>query len=544
MKKLLSIFLISLAVFIFPLRVSFFISEDFGPEREALSEIVKNALKSSKDIELYPADKLSSMMRTMNIGKLMLISRINKLRYVFLLKKAEGEIEVKLVDVRAGEVIELGKTSMKDLNVFLKNEVKERFEHKGVNFRRAEIEIWRKGKVYKKGDLVRYDKRLYVCQKPHYSSLGNEPGRSDFWKVISGKYIAGYYASWTSETKSFSPLDIDAEKVNLVLYAFANISDDGRCVVGDPKLDPENFKDLLKLKEEHPKLRVLISVGGWNWSKNFSNVAMTEKSRRKFAKSCVDTFIRGSELVPKGLFDGIDIDWEYPTGGGKYPGRPQDRENFTLLMKDLREELSRAGNGYILTFAGGADEDYIFKKVDLKEASKYADLIIVMTYDFKGWWDKTTGFQSGLYPAKAGDMSVDGAIESYIKAGVPANKILLGIPFYGRSWSGVPKDNNGLFQKAKGPGPGTIESGVLDYSDIVNRFEPRMRKFFHPVAQVPWLYGDNVFITYDDPHSASLKALYALEKNLAGVVIWELSCDLPGSNSLLKSLSDILGDAE
>ncbi len=542
MKKLLWIFTVLLVSFSFPLRVSFFISGDFGTEKKALSEIVERTLKGFKDMELFPSDGLSSMVT--DVKSLLLVSRINRLRYVFLLEKAKGGIDVKLIDVRAGEVIDVGKTDREELENFLKKEINERFEHKGISFKRVGIKPWEKGEVYKRGDFVRYNEKLYMCQKLHYSTPGNEPGKGDFWKLIKGKYIAGYYASWTSETKSFSPLDIDASMVNLVLYAFANISDDGRCVVGDPKLDPENFKELMELKEKHPRLKVLISVGGWNWSKNFSNAALTEESRRRFAKSCVDTFIRGSDLVPKGLFDGVDVDWEYPTGGGKYPGRPEDKENFTLLMKELRKELSKAGKGYLLTFAGGADNDYIFKKVNLKEVSKYADLIIVMTYDFKGWWDKITGFQSELYPVSLGDMSIDETIESYMKAGAPASKILLGIPFYGRSWSGVPKNNDGLFQKAEGAGPGTKEAGVLDYSDIVNRFEPRMRKFFHPIAQVPWLYGDGIFITYDDPHSASLKALYALEKGLGGVAIWELSCDLPGSNSLLKSVYDILGDAE
>ncbi len=539
-KRSATIFIIFFSILTLSLRVSFLLMGDFENAGD-ISNIVEKSIRRFKSLELFPSEKLAKLVgRSQDMRKVLLASRISGLRYVFILEKLKEGVVIKLLDVRSGEVTNMGKADMEALEKFLEREIENRFIHEDLKIKIVKIENWKEGRVYKKGDIVRYDGKLYRCKSAHYSFKDNEPEKSLFWEKIKKRYIAGYYASWTSSTKSFTPLDIDAEKMNLIFYAFANISDNGECVVGDPKIDLENFKELLKLKKRHPHLKILISIGGWNWSKNFSKVALSEKSRRKFAKSCINTFIRGSKLVPKGLFDGIDIDWEYPTGGGKYPGRPEDRENFTLLMKTLREELIKTGKNYLLTFAGAADEEYIFRKIDLKDVSKYVDLITIMTYDFKGWWDKVTGFQSELYPVNPGDMSVDSAVNSYIRAGAPSSKLLLGIPFYGRSWSGVSSDNSGLFQKAKGVGPGTKEAGILDYSDIVNRFEPKMKKYFHPIAQVPWLYGDGIFITYDDPHPVSLKALYSLEKDLAGVAIWELSCDLHGSSSLLESIYEVL----
>ena len=430
------------------------------------------------------------------------------------------------------------------------------------------IEKWKEGKFYKKGDLIKNNGLIYRCIKDHISVKDYSPANSEFfWKKVHHKMIVGYFPSWGIHTKSFTLKDVDGDKLTHLIYAFANIADDGRCIVGDPKTDLDkafegddpndpfkgNFHQLELLKMRYPHLKVLISVGGWNWSKNFSKMASTDKGRKKFVKSCIETFIKGNfgEKYGKhpGIFDGIDIDWEYPVSEGKYEGKPQDKENFTKLMKELRNALNKQGvkdgKNYLLSFAGAADEEYIKNKIELSEIAKYVNFIVVMTYDFYGGWSNVTGFHNNMYDYKenSSGLSVDKTIENYIKYGAPKEKLLLGIPFYGRSWSKIPPENHGLGQPTGGLGPGTIEGGILDYSDIVRRFEPVMRKYFHPQAQSVWLYDDGTFITYESTETAAEKAMYVISNDLGGIVFWELSCDVRGvpapKGSLLYTIHHI-----
>ncbi len=575
-RKILFISLILVSVLIFSLDVSYYIStSDFSELSDSLDNSLRTSLSSVpaftlKDpkvfretlVKFFKTDKIT------DLNRLIFASRLLKLKYLFFLNVQPSDrnlrVTLTLIDAKAAQAKKLFEKhikSEKEIDIISKaiSSSMERFKKKSESAVKVMVKFqeWEKGKVYKKGDIVRFEGKLFKCQRLHVSTDSNSPKSSKyFWKELGKKLIAVYFPSWVIQTKSFSENDIDGDIVTHVFFAFANVSDDGRCIVGDPNLDMQHFKELKKLKEKYPHLKVIISVGGWNWSKNFPKAAATEQSRRKFIKSCIDTFIKGNFGNEKiqDVFDGIDIDWEYPTGGGKYPGTPQDKHNFTLLMKGLREALDdlskKTSKRYILTFAGAADPDYINRKVELGEVSKYVDYIVLMTYDFHGSWDRIANFHNNLYPLPGDespwdtDLNVDAAVRGYISHGVPPEKILLGIPFYGRSWSGVAPENDGLLQRASGLGPGTKEAGVLDYSDIVNRFEPLLEKHFHPVAQVPWLYGDGVFITYDDPNSAALKALYVLTHDLAGVAIWEISCDIRGvpapEGSLLRSIYEVL----
>ncbi|MCD6462138.1 MAG: chitinase [Thermotogae bacterium] len=444
----------------------------------------------------------------------------------------------------------------------------------GITLLAAGIAKWESGGMYSTGDLVKYDGKIYRCLRVHKAVAGTEPAiAGEFWKPVKDKIIGAYYPSWGIYARNFNVMDIDGSKLTHLFYAFANISDDGLCVLADPWADVDkpfpgdsdapgtlrgNFNQLRKLKEKHPHLKVLISVGGWTLSKNFPKVAATEESRKRFVKSCIDLFIKG-EFGEKygthpGIFDGIDVDWEYPVEGGMHPGTPEDKRNFTLLIAEFRKQLDelskQTGKQYLLTIAGAAKPDYIFKNTEIAEVAKYLDFIVVMTYDFHGAWDPTTNFHCNLYydPADtspgAEDLNVEAVIRNYIKAGVSPEKLVLGIPFYGRSWKGVENVDNGLYQKADGAGPGTWEPGVLDYRDIVKNYEPKFKKFFHPKTQSPWLFDGDVFITYDDPDSVTLKAKYVLEHDLAGVAIWEISADIRGvpapEDSLINTIYEVL----
>jgi chitinase len=375
--------------------------------------------------------------------------------------------------------------------------------------------------------------------------------------VPPSQRVVGYYAQWAAGRKFFVS-NIQAEKLTHINYAFGNVSARGECQLGDPDADVKrvytaaesvsgaddssgagalhgNFNQLLQLKQIHPRLQVLISVGGYTWSDNFSSAALTDASRKAFAKSCIDVFFKQYPAV----FDGIDIDWEFPVSGGLKPGRPEDKHNFTLLLAELRAQLDALGaaNGdkhYLLTIAAPAGAGAA-QNLERGEIVKSLDWINLMTYDMHGVWEKSTNFNAPLYkPAKdPGDASstVDAAVQAYLKAGVPAQKLVMGVPFYGHGWQGVPDKANGLYQPASGAAPGLYETGAFDYKELKDNYFSIYTRSWDAEAQVPWLYNPatGIFIGYDDPESIAAKAGYAKDQGLAGVMIWELSQDDNGA---------------
>ncbi|MDX1995884.1 MAG: glycoside hydrolase family 18 protein [bacterium] len=369
--------------------------------------------------------------------------------------------------------------------------------------------------------------------------------------------IIAYYAGWAIYGREYFVTDIPADKLTHINYAFANISEAGECVLGDPWGDTEvpypgdeegaelrgNFNQLQRLKEAHPHLQTLISVGGWTWSGRFSDVALTDESRQTFARSCVDFMVRYG-------FGGLDIDWEYPTGGGN-PGnteRPEDLENFILLLAELRAQLDaqgeRDGRHYPLTIAAGASG---FEPLDWGRIHPLLDWINVMTYDMSGGWSSVTGFASPLYDSSATPAegtSTDTALRGYLAEGVPPEKLVMGVPFYGHGWSGVADENNGLHQPYEGRPQGTFEAGTFDYGDLAENYMEAYTRFWDDTAQVPWLYSadEGVMITYDDPESLALKAEYVRENGLGGVMFWELSGD-DDAHTLLNTLYESLNAA-
>ncbi len=375
-----------------------------------------------------------------------------------------------------------------------------------------------------------------------------------------GKRVIGYYAQWAAERKSFVS-GIAAGKITHINYAFSNVSDKGECILGDPAADVErvyaanesvsgqadsndaaalhgNFNQLLQLKQKNPHLQVLISVGGYTWSEHFSDAALTEASRQAFAKSCVDLYLKQY----KGVFDGIDIDWEYPGGGGLSPGRPEDKHNFTLLLAELRRQLDELGASdgrhYLLTIAAPAGSGNA-QNFERSEFIQSLDWINLMAYDLHGTWEKTTNFNAPLYKAAKdpsdASLNVDAAVQEYLKAGVPADKLVMGVPFYGRGWKGVPNKDNGLYQTADGAAPGLYEDGAFDYKELKDNYFSTYKRTWNEEAQVPSLYNPDtgIFIGYDDPESIAAKAGYIKDQGLAGVMIWELS---QGNDDMLDAI--------
>jgi len=359
---------------------------------------------------------------------------------------------------------------------------------------------------------------------------------------LEDKKIVAYFVEWGVYQRDYHVADIPAEKLTHINYAFANVSDGGECILYDSyaaidKFYPGDsweggamrgsFNQLRLLKEAHPHLKTLISIGGWTLSSKFPELAATAAGREKFARSCVEFMLAYG-------FDGIDVDWEYPVSGGLTDGTPEDKENFTLLLAELREELDDAGAGYLLTIAAPAGPS-TYPNLELDLIHPYLDFINVMTYDFHGGWENQTGHNAAMYPTD-GDPSeisqtgnVNAAIQAYLDAGIPPAKVVMGLPFYGRGWQDVSATAIGRFQSASGAAAnGTWEAGIFDYKDLKNNFVGQgYTRYWDEDAQVPYLYNPatGIWISYDDTESMTIKTEYIVSEGLGGAMYWELSSD-------------------
>jgi chitinase len=337
-----------------------------------------------------------------------------------------------------------------------------------------------------------------------------------------------------SENNILQPGQIDARALTRINYAFANIAN-GRMVTGFAA-DPQNFAFLQSLKQQNPDLSVLVSVGGWLWSTNFSDVALTAQSRAVFIRSVMD-FLAQYQL------DGLDIDWEYPgMRGAGHKFRSVDKQNFTLLLKELRArftaETAKTHRRLYLTFAAGASDEFL-ANTEMEKAQQYVDTVNLMAYDYyEASSDQMTGNHAPLFtnPGDPKKISADDSVKAFEKAGVPADKIILGMPFYGRMWGQVPATNHGLFQPGK-----QVPNAYAPYSVIVSSMlDHGYARFWDEKASVPYLYNaeKQVFVSYEDPQSIAAKCEYVVAHHLGGVMFWEYSNDPSGA--LLHAIDESL----
>lgn len=397
--------------------------------------------------------------------------------------------------------------------------------------------------------------------------------------------LVGYFGQWGVYEKFFVKNLVTsggAAELDQINYAQGFVTG-GHCSVADPNADlhlaftsensvdgtadhPEsnfkgNFHQLQELKHRYPKLKVLISLEGK--AVDFAADAQPE-TREKFVRSCVDTFLRGrlgTEAAPipdqPRLFDGIDVDWEYP--------KQEDAVNFVDLLHEFRRQMDAVRPGLRLTVAVGPSPR-MYPGVDLAEVSRTVGQVGIMNYDYNGPWSKTTGFVAPLYTDGPGG-SVERSIQGYKDAGIPAGKLLMGLPFYGYGWSAVGQDGNGLFQTGKSirsdrpysylqslmaPPPKSASAGNATSSLISSAGGPSPEAVKHapdlkpttaakpyvlyrdPRSKAPWLYDGDTFWTYEDPTSIRFKVDFAMREQLAGVMAWELSEDAADA-SLLKA---------
>jgi len=327
------------------------------------------------------------------------------------------------------------------------------------------------------------------------------------------------------QDRVIQPGEIAARKLTRINYAFANVQN-GRMVEGFAH-DAENFLALTALKQANPELKVLVSVGGWTWSGNFSDMALTKESRKMFIESAV-------QFVERYGLDGLDIDWEYPGMiGNNNRFRLEDKQNYTSLLKELRKRFDREEKKlrkHLLTsVATGASTEFLVH-TEMHKAQKYVDTVNLMAYDFyEPDSDKTTGHHAPLFtnPADPKQISADASVREYEKAGVPAHKIVLGVPFYGHVWGEVADQNHGLFQPGK-PVPNAFSNYGNIASEMLNHGFVR---YWDSTASAPYLYSvaSRTFVSYEDVESVTLKCRYVREHNLRGVMFWEYAGDSNGT---------------
>jgi chitinase len=388
----------------------------------------------------------------------------------------------------------------------------------------------------------------------------------------NAKVSVGYFTQWGLYSGFYEKNLIASGAVNKLTeidYAFSNIAADGTCSSADPWADWQkpidaadsvdgtqdtwtqplagNFNQLLELKKAYPKLKIVMSIGGWTESTNFSAAAATPESRAKFAKSCVDQYINGNlpGLTPgagAGIFDGLAIDWEYPdeVGNGN-PHGPQDTHDFTLLLQALRSELdtagASAGKHYVLTADTPAGPEKV-SHIEVGPVSRIVDWMNVMTFDLHGPWETTgpTNFQSNLlsspldpaprptpgspYPDN-GEISTAEAVANYLAHGATPDKIAISIPFYAHGWTGVsagPK-GDGLYQ------PATGVAADVSYNQIAAQPGTVHHDWLTGGSAYKYDPASKTFWTYDDPQSIQAKVLFIRALGLRGDMTWSLDGD-------------------
>lgn len=403
----------------------------------------------------------------------------------------------------------------------------------------------------------------------------------------SGKVVGAYFVEWGVYGRAFPVDKIPAQNLTHILYGFTpicggdGINDslksiegsfqalqracagraDFKVAIHDPWAAVQmpqqgvsdwaapykgNFGQLMALKQANPNLKIIPSVGGWTLSDPFH--FMGDKTKRDTFVASVKEFLKTWKF-----FDGVDIDWEFPGGGGQNVtlGSPTDGATYVQLMHDLRAMLDQlsaeTGKTYELSSAISAGRDKI-AKVDYQAAQQYMDHIFLMSYDFYGAFSLTTlGHQTALYGSASKpdtDYTTDHGVQALLAQGVTPGKIVVGAAMYGRGWTGVHgyQNNDPFTGTATGPTKGTWENGIVDYRQLATmKASGEWQYSYDTAAQAPYLFkastGD--LITYDDARSVAAKGQYVQTNKLGGLFAWEIDAD---NGDILNAMNESLGN--
>ena len=405
-----------------------------------------------------------------------------------------------------------------------------------------------------------------------------------------GRIFGAYFEEWNIHYSGRNIADLEkngvAGELTYLIYAFGNVTTASApaCAIADPLdayQDPAipsvrglpytaplfgNYGAIQQLKQLHPHLKVLISLGGQlGDSSGWVTASRTATGRAALVSSCIDMFVKGNVapgIRAPSLFDGFNIDWEFPTAA--------DKQNFTALLKEFRTELNAlsktTGKKYILSFDSPAGpKNYV--NIDLKAAAAQVDFLTIDGYDYAGTWDKQTNEQSPLYetadnPLRDQAFSIDETVKAYLKAGVPAAKYTMGLPLYAVGWTGVPDVNHGLYQDSTSlspvlladgsglcpkpdkaaPSPGCdtlLTPGFLTYATVENLINKNGYTLWYDSERgSATLYNPvtGTFYSFDDPTSIAAKTAYIKKKKLGGAYVWALNHD-DANGSLTKVIT-------
>lgn len=319
----------------------------------------------------------------------------------------------------------------------------------------------------------------------------------------------------------------DLERYNFnylthIIYSFLHL--DGNQLGFDSEADKLALQRLIALKEQHPHLKVMLSLGGWGGCETCSEVFNSAENRKAFAQSTL-------AIIEEYGADGIDLDWEYPTIPG-HPGHPYadyDKDNFTALTRELRNSF---GDRYELSFAAGGFDNFLQNAVDWDAIMPLFDNVNVMTYDIVNGATPHTGHHTALYSTPEQKDSTNNAVQALIDKGVPPEKIVIGAAFYARAWENVESVNLGLYQTGK-----PIEGAKYkDYASVYSPAEGYIYSWDH-IAEAPIFYNEEkkIFVTFDDKRSVTSKVRYIKSRRLGGIMFWQLSQD-SDEDSLLEAI--------
>jgi chitinase len=332
--------------------------------------------------------------------------------------------------------------------------------------------------------------------------------------------IIAYYSGGPEDVVA-----IPAEKLTHIIFSFCHLR--GTKLTVDNKKDSVTISNLVALKKRNPMLKIILSLGGWGGCASCSEVFSTAAGRQEFSQSthALNQYFHS---------DGIDLDWEYPAIEG-YPDHrfvPEDRENFTSLVKELRKTLKK---DYEISFAAGGFQKFLNESVSWAEVMKDVDRVNVMSYDLINGNSTVTGHHTALYSRPGQTESTDNAVQYLIKIGVPRDKIVIGAAFYARIWENVSPVNNGLNQSGK-------FKSFTDYREFPTQLTESLGYQFYwdDIASAPYAYNvdKKLFATFDDKKSLELKTKYAIDQQLDGIMFWELAHDLPG-NELVSTIYQV-----